>query len=246
MKVAIFSTIILASQLTFGLCDISKTDKQHLEQIGALALARFETTCNSYQLAVESIKKKIPGDFVECGVFAGAQCAAMALASLKLGANRAVHLWDSFEGIPLASSNDTKQPGLGEIKHNTNVDPSELLVSSGVSICSLELVQSYMRSWKVDKANLVYHKGWFQHTLPVDAPKIDKIAVLRLDGDLYDSTKVCLEHLYHKVSKGGYVIIDDYALEGCRKAVNEYLVEHNLKPIIIKIHENGPVYWKVD
>ena len=68
-----------------------------------------------------------------------------------------------------------------------------------------------------------FHVGWFQNTVPVDAGKLGPIALLRLDGDWYDSTKVCLEHLYPLLSRGGIVIMDDYwAWEGCLKATDEY------------------------
>jgi O-methyltransferase len=81
-----------------------------------------------------------------------------------------------------------------------------------------------MEEWSIDPGQLVYHKGWFQNTLPTDAPQLfDRgIALLRLDGDLYESTKVCLRYLHPLVAEGGYVIVDDYALTGCRKAVTEY------------------------
>ena len=97
MKNNIFLILLLFSipKFAFGFCDLSKEEIQNLKKFGSLALAKFETTCNSYQLAVECIKNKIPGDFVECGVFAGAQCAAMAFASLKFNANKTIHLWDS-------------------------------------------------------------------------------------------------------------------------------------------------------
>ena len=76
---------------------------------------------------------------------------------------------------------------------------------------------------------------------------IKSISILRLDGDLYESTKVCLEYLYPKVTKGGFVIIDDYEnLDGCRKAVHEYLEKHNLHPTIKKVKDGkGPIYWQV-
>jgi len=74
-----------------------------------------------------------------------------------------------------------------------------------------------------DPGFLHFHKGWFQETMPKDSSQISQIAILRLDGDWYDSTRVCLEFLYDKVVPGGFVIIDNYgAYEGCRKAVAEF------------------------
>ncbi|HXI69239.1 MAG TPA: TylF/MycF/NovP-related O-methyltransferase [Verrucomicrobiae bacterium] len=74
-----------------------------------------------------------------------------------------------------------------------------------------------------DPGFLHFLKGWFQETMPKDSSQISQIAILRLDGDWYDSTRVCLEFLYDKVVPGGFVIIDNYgAYEGCRKAVAEF------------------------
>ena len=81
-----------------------------------------------------------------------------------------------------------------------------------------------------------FHQGWFQDTLPVDAGAVGTIAVLRLDGDWYASTKVCLEHLYDKVAPGGFVIFDDYGTyEGCRLAVDEALAARGAPPFLSRV-----------
>jgi len=73
-------------------------------------------------------------------------------------------------------------------------------------------------------------KGWFQDTLPKYKDKIGAISLLRIDADLYKSTKCCLENLYDNVVVGGYIVIDDYgALSGCKKAVDEFLKEPDIK-----------------
>ena len=204
------------------------------------ALSTFNTILYSYMIAEDAIKNNVAGDFVECGVFAGTQVAAMARAAMNHSqSNRKIHLFDSFEGIPKAGVKDdhtiTDLIGKGDGE----------LISTGVSVCSIEQVKSNMRSWRIDPSILVYHKGWFQNTVPDASKEIGSIAVLRLDGDLYESTKVCLEHLYSKVSKGGYVIIDDYALNGCKLAVNEFLESVGEKPNITAIIGGlGPVYFQ--
>jgi len=78
-----------------------------------------------------------------------------------------------------------------------------------------------MREWCIDPEILVYHPGWFADTIPT--AEIGEIALLRLDGDLYESTRICVEHLYPKLSVGGWVIVDDWNLDGARKAVQELL-----------------------
>src|SRR5690606_23434766 len=150
---------------------------------------------------------------------------------------------------------DTQQPGIGPISHDVNVGERELLKSSGITVHGMDQVKSNMARWGVQGMNLIYHQGWFQDTLPQN--NIDKIAILRLDGDLYESNKVCLEYLGHKVVKGGYIIIDDYALTGAQIAVHEYIEERKLDVDLVKIYEGVPegksgdqnqvvpVYWRV-
>jgi hypothetical protein len=169
------------------------------------------------------IEEEIAGDFIECGVFAGSLAAAMALACMDAGIrDRKVHLFDSFAGIPKAGPLDNDIRPL--------VGSSNALESSGVSLCTLEAVQEYMRIWKIDESLLVYHPGWFQDTVPYF--EIAAIAILRLDGDLYDSTKICLQHLYPRLSSGGWCIADDYKLDGCRVAIEQ------------EIGIQGPMYWR--
>jgi O-methyltransferase len=90
---------------------------------------------------------------------------------------------------------------------------------------------------------LTYHVGWFQETLPRDAPGLGPVALLRLDGDWYESAVVCLEHLYPHVAPGGVVVVDDYGhWEGCRRAVNEFLSAHDLLVLLHHIDYTGR-YW---
>jgi O-methyltransferase len=226
---------------------VNNNELQIVRKFGDCAYSTLETLCNSYAIAREIIRNGIEGDFVECGVAGGSQVAAMAWANQIFSGNKTIHLFDSFEGIPLAGPNDNDQPGLGKITHDTSVPLEDLLVSSGVAACSLENVKRNMSRWGIDHQFLEFHKGWFQNTLPHIASSLKKIAFLRLDGDLYESTKVCLEYLYPRVVKGGFVVIDDWNLIGCRKAVFEYLASHNLKPHIKKVKEGqSPVYWQVN
>ena len=179
----------------------------------AQALATPPTVAASYWLARMCIAEGIPGDFVECGVFCGAQCAAMARAIMDAGdPTRKVHMFDSFQGIPRAGVHDNDiRPLVGAARFWPE--------PSGVSEQNIERVHEHMRRWAIPPELLVYHPGWFHDTVPtVD---IGAIALLRLDGDLYESTKVCMEHLYPKLSVGGWCITDDWGLDGARKAVEE-------------------------
>jgi len=191
-----------------------------LTQIGQHAYSYPETLQNSYDLACHMINKNIAGDFVECGVAAGAQIMAMMLANIHKGGNRTIWAFDSFEGIPMAGEFDDVQVGIGEIQHDKFAPLEERLVSSGITVHSMENVKETFAMYNFPLDNVKFVQGWFQHTVPVS--EVEEISILRLDGDLYESTLVCLQHLYPKVVTGGAVIIDDYALTGCRLAVEHY------------------------
>jgi O-methyltransferase len=90
---------------------------------------------------------------------------------------------------------------------------------------------------------IVFLEGWFKDTLP-NAP-IDKIAVLRLDGDMYESTIQALDSLYHKVSAGGAVIIDDYFLQACAKEVTDFRNNHGIVAPLIPV-DTYAVWWRRD
>jgi O-methyltransferase len=108
---------------------------------------------------------------------------------------------------------------------------------------SLEQVQANFRKFDLLDDQVKFVKGWFSNTLP--GADIDKIAVLRLDGDLYSSTMSALDALYHRVSDGGYVIADDYfAWESSRRAVHDFLAKHHIDANIQRIDWAG-AYWQV-
>lgn len=166
---------------------------------------------------------KLDGAIVECGVAAGSNFAQMIKASIDSGINRKCYGFDSFQGIPYAGEKDTSQPGIGQID-NTKLG---VLETTGVSSHDIYGVIDNLKRWGVMSENVYLIKGWFQDTIPHS--NIEEIAVLRLDGDLYESTKVCLEYLYENVQKGGLVIIDDWELEGCQLAVKEFIKDKDIE-----------------
>jgi hypothetical protein len=203
-----------------------------LDTVAQAALSSRATIQASYDIAVVCLNSRAPGDFVECGVFAGANAAAMARAILDFRRESPIsrpwprlHLFDSFTGIPQAGPEDKEFLEAGH--------------KPGLSACSLDQVKANMRNWGIPDELLVWHPGLFQDTMAGaklnpggwtnenDNPK--QIALLRLDGDLYESTRIAM-FLYPLVSKGGWVICDDYQLSGARKAVHEVVMP-------------GPVYW---
>lgn len=179
------------------------------------------------------LEKGVQGDFVETGVWRGGACIfARGIMKAYGDTDRTVWVADSFAGLP--KPNAEKYAADAGDKHYQN----ELLA------VTMEQVKENFRCYDLLDEQVKFLKGWFSETLP-DAP-IEKVAVLRLDGDMYESTMDAMQALYHKVSSGGYVIVDDYhAVEGCRLAVHDYLNEHapDEKPEIKEIDGVG-VYWQ--
>lgn len=195
---------------------------------------------DAYEAIVAINQEGIQGDVVECGVWNGGCVGLMALANLKKpGPKRRFHLFDSFEGLPQPSLHDVDVidnfkrncPGLDLRGGESNSSLISIKACVGESQASVE--RFLVNHLGVNRSDLVFHGGWFQDTIPNAAKTIKDIGLLRLDGDWYESTKVCLEGLYHKVVKGGYIIIDDYGtFSGCRKAVDEFLETNHIKPIL--------------
>jgi hypothetical protein len=104
----------------------------------------------------------------------------------------------------------------------SRTDDSGLLpIGASVGESQPSVENFLVRHLGIDRSDLVFHTGWFQDTIP--KADINDIALLRLDGDWYESTKICLENLYQKVVEGGYIIIDDYGtFSGCAQAVDEF------------------------
>ena len=186
---------------------------------------------DNLQACVESvIHEKVPGDLIETGVWRGGACILMrgVLAAYDVH-DRRVFVADSFEGLPKPDEKNYPQDK-GDDHHTYDI----LAVSQ-------EQVESNFRRYDLLDDQVAFLKGWFKDTLP-SAP-IDKLAVLRLDGDMYESTMDALIHLYPKLSPGGFCIIDDYALSGCRQAVTDYRDKHKVTADILEVDWTG-AYWR--
>jgi O-methyltransferase len=170
-----------------------------------------------------------PGDLIEAGVWRGGAAIYMRAVLKSRGvADRNVWVADSFEGLPAP---DPRYPSdKGDI-HSTLKDLA----------VSLEDVQRNFEKYGLLDECVRFLKGWFIDTLPT-AP-IDRLAVMRLDGDMYGSTMDSLEALYPKLSAGGYAIIDDYNLPGARQATDDYRARNGVQEPIHQIDWTG-VYWK--
>jgi hypothetical protein len=185
---------------------------------------------DNLQFAVETvINEGVEGDLIETGVWRGGSCIFMRAILAAYGVeDRKVFVADSFEGLP--KPDDKHAADKGDIHHTF----SHLKISQ-------EEVANNFRKYDLLDDNVVFLKGWFKDTLPT-AP-IEKLAVLRLDGDMYGSTMDALGTLYSKLSDGGFCIIDDYGLEGCRKAVDDYRAQHGITAEMHEIDWTGR-YWR--
>ena len=180
----------------------------------------FDVFKHTYDITKEVTLK---GAIVECGIAAGSNFAQMIKASIDSCIDRQYYGFDSFEGIPYGIECDVEQPGIGQLDKTKY----GVLETTGISSHNKEGVIENLVKWNVMNDNVHLIEGWFQDTL--SKTDTGKISVLRLDGDLYESTKVCLEVFYPKVEKGGLIIIDDYELAGCKKAVHDYIKGKRVK-----------------
>lgn len=186
---------------------------------------------DNIQDAVESIlDQNIPGDLIECGVWRGG-CAMLMKAVLeqKGDTDRQVWLADSFAGLP--------KPNAEDFPDDTGYDLSE----EEILAVPVETVKANFERFGLLDDRVKFLPGWFKDTLP-DA-EVGDIALLRADGDLYESTMQILENLYPKVVSGGYVVIDDYnSWPPCKKAVEDYRKDHGITSPIVEIDWTG-AYW---
>ncbi|HRD75902.1 MAG TPA: TylF/MycF/NovP-related O-methyltransferase [Hyphomicrobiaceae bacterium] len=165
----------------------------------------------------------IEGDFVELGAYKGGCIAMMALCNMHYGKKRRMlHAFDSFEGLPQPVAKDLDAHFDGIFKLRDDQKQGKLQSINAVDAGEEYLNQVVFEKVKYPREFVKIHKGWFQNTVPVAKHEIDKIAILRLDGDLYDSYMVPLEHLFDKVVPGGFIIIDDWIFTGCREAIKDY------------------------
>lgn len=204
--------------------------------------ARLYNICD----AVDAInRERIDGDIAECGVWSGGALALLALRDLAYdkthrGSGRKYIGFDSFAGLPPPTPDDDdgfeKFKASGRYSESNDARPSETGLCVGASA---EEVKSLFARVGIPADRTVFHVGWFQDTVPEAAKKYKNLAILRLDGDWYDSTKVCLDHLYDLVSPGGFLIVDDYGdFSGCRRAIDEFRAARSIQSSIVNVDTN--------
>jgi O-methyltransferase len=183
---------------------------------------------NVTELVYKIIKENVEGDFVETGVWRGGVSILIQGILIENGLDelKKVYVCDSFQGLPTQTSAIDRQASMNNA-HFLEV--------------SLERVKNNFSKYNLLQNNVIFVQGWFRQTLP--ELNVERISLLRIDADFYESTMDVLSNLYHKVSTGGYIIIDDYMIEGCHQAVDEFRLINKIDSPLIKIDWTG-VYWK--
>jgi hypothetical protein len=185
---------------------------------------------NLWEVCEDVIVRGVPGDFIETGVWRGGACIFMRALLKTYGVtDRTVWVADSFEGLP--PPDEKKYPA----------DRGMFFNEVRALAIPIEEVQDNFRAYGLLDDQVRFLKGWFKDTLPT-AP-IERLSVLRLDGDLYESTIDALGALYHKLSPGGYAIVDDFHIEACRQAITDFRRERAIDDPIRTIDRNS-VFWQ--
>ncbi|TDB98873.1 TylF/MycF family methyltransferase [Actinomadura sp. 7K534] len=187
---------------------------------------------DNVQMCLETVlAEDVPGDFIETGAWRGGVCILARGIFKAHGADRNVWVADSFEGIPpVADGGHPDDVRLAMHEHNGVLAVDEATVKD-----------NFARYGLLDD-QVKFLAGLFRDTLPT-AP-IERLAVLRLDGDLYESTTDALGALYPKLSPGGFVIVDDYLLPGCRDAVDDFRRTHGIEGDELRQIDRFSVYWR--
>ena len=240
----------------FGYSVISNQPKIPADILDDKEFMKIYTMCKPYTMttvermfslyqAVKYIEENnIAGDFVECGVWKGGSCMMMAymLKNLK-NSSRKIYLYDTFEGMSAPTSIDKVaggQEAVDLLEKSDRGDPNSIWCYS-----TIEEVKSNVQLTGFPTENFVFVKGKVEDTIPQTIP--EKIALLRLDTDWYESTLHELTYLYHLLEKNGVLIIDDFGFwEGAKKAVVEFFSSKKIFPIINRIDDTGRIIIKAD
>lgn len=186
---------------------------------------------NVRELVQRAINQGIPGDFIETGVWRGGCCILMrGIMAANLVTDRKVYVADSFQGLP--------SPNLALFPQDAGLT---LHIVPELAV-SLEEVRDNFKRYNLLDDKVVFVEGFFSDTLP--SLEAQSFAVIRLDGDMYESTWVALTCLYPKLSPGGFIIVDDYgAIQQCREAVEDFRASNQIAEAIQQIDWTG-VWWR--
>jgi O-methyltransferase len=213
-----------------GLNDMQRRNEGRDWPLYAQTMVGRKRTRNVRELVERVIAEKVPGDLIEAGCWRGGTVIMMRGVLKAYGINdRTVYAADSFQGLP--EPDPERFPAdSGDINHTVD----ELAVS-------LEEVRANLARYGLNDGGVEFLEGWFRDTLPTVSDK--QWSLVRLDGDLYESTMDGLVNLYPQLAPGGFLIVDDYGWENCRQAVEDYRAEHGISEPIERIDWVG-AWWR--
>lgn len=221
--------------------DLEEKFLQIFEKCRSHTMTSVERMYALYHATQHVAKNSIPGAIVECGVWKGGSSMVAAYALLGSGDSaRAMYLYDTFEGMAEPAERDidyARRAAATEWRDSQRENHNAWCYSP------LEEVQANVYSTGYPREKIVFVKGKVEETIPDVLP--DRIAVLRLDTDWYESTYHELTHLFPRLSPDGILIVDDYGhWQGCREAVDQYFSEHKIKILLSRIDYTGRVAVK--
>jgi hypothetical protein len=182
-------------------------------------------------------RNQIPGDIVECGVWKGGSMMAIARTLMHAGdQSRHLYLFDTYEGMTAPGDRDISaqgRPASDMLNNEDRKDPQSVWC-----VAPLDQVLRAMNSVGYESSKVHFVKGRVEETLPSMAP--ERISLLRLDTDWYESTRHEMEQLFPRLSTGGVLIVDDYGhWQGARQAIDEYIEANKLRILLHRIDETG-------
>jgi len=226
-----------SDSLTYA--DLSDAHRELYEQVSPYTQTSVERVAALADGVEYVVRRDIPGDFVECGVWRGGSSMAIALTLSRLGvSDRRLWLYDTFGTMPPAGEHDRDYAGRAIAEGA--LDPiNNSAHTRGLTVSDVQTAMSWTG---YPAGQVTYVEGLVEDTIPRTSP--ERIALLRLDTDWYESTRHELAELYPRLERGGVLIVDDYGhFAGARKAVDEYFAGD---PILLsRIDYTGRIAVKV-
>lgn len=222
--------------------DFNADEIETIAMVSAYSMTSPERLYSLIHAVSYVVKAGIPGDIVECGVWRGGSMMAVARTLIKLN-KRDMNLWlyDTFEGMTKPTDMDVSYDGQKATSEFESVKRND--ASSKWCYSSLDEVRGNLLQVGYEESRMRFVKGTVEETIPATAP--DRISLLRLDTDWYESTKHELEYLFPRLSPGGVLIIDDYGhWQGSRKACDDYFAAHDITILLNRIDYTGRIAIK--
>lgn len=215
--------------------ELEEDEKNFIEFISKneLSMCSKEKLVSTLLSCKNVVKNNISGDFVECGVWRGGNSLIAAFIFNKYQSNKKIYLFDTFEGMTPPTEDEFHL-----LSKKKSINTFQEYKNKSIQWCgaSIDEVKKNFKNLNLLNENIIFIKGDVSQTLMKYNKNIQKISVLRLDTDFYESTKIELKYLYPKVETSGLIILDDYGhWSGSKKAVDEFFEVNNIHPFLIPI-----------